>query len=67
MAEKKLKVDKVAEEEIKKIGKHLDEIIAEIKDVQESVGSCLDAVKELTKVTGDLAKENSKWFRAGKM
>ena len=27
----------------------------------------LDAVKELTKIVGELMDENKKWFRAGKM
>ena len=27
----------------------------------------LDAVRELTKIVGELQKENVKWFRAGKM
>ena len=31
------------------------------------VDAVLDAVRELTKIVGELQKENVKWFRAGKM
>ena len=40
-----------------------EDVIASKKDVD----AVLDAVKELTKIVGDLHKENVKWFRAGKM
>jgi len=34
---------------------------------KSDVDAVLDAVKELTKVIGEMAEENRKWFRAGKM
>ena len=34
---------------------------------KDDIDGLTDAIKELTKVVGDLVKENTKWFRAGKM
>ena len=39
----------------------------ELIATKADVDAVLDAVKELTKIVGDLHKENVKWFRAGKM
>ena len=41
-------------------------VVSSEEDPNKKLDSILDAVKELTKITGDLAKEWEKWRKAGK-
>ena len=54
-------------EEVKIMGETVEETPENQIASQADVNAVLDAVKELTKIVGDLHKENVKWFRAGKM
>lgn len=47
----------------------VEDLIATLADVEalgEKIDKNTEAVRELTKIIGELTKENTKWFRAGK-
>jgi len=47
--------------------KELEKLKELLDKVEKDVGGCSDAIKELTKIVGELVVENKRWFRAGKM
>lgn len=61
--------DKVVPEEVDETTPLADQIAskADVDAVLVAVDKNTEAVQELTKVVGELQKENVKWFRAGKM
>lgn len=44
----------------------LQELASEFKKLQEDQLALFDAIKELTKVVGELRAENQKWYNAGR-
>ena len=54
----------------KLLGDRLNELekllVDRLNELEKKEDPILDAVKELTKITGDLAKEWEKWRKAGK-
>ena len=57
--------------EVESVEKHVEEKItncdAKFEELNKSIDGLRDAVREQTKIIGELAVENKKWFRAGKM
>jgi len=45
----------------------VEEEVEEKIATKSDVDGCRDAIQELTKILGEHIKENTKWFRAGKM
>ena len=44
----------------------VDPVLNEVKEARKDTQACLDALKELTKIVGEMAKESEKWRKAGK-
>ena len=70
MSKKKVKIEEVIEEEKKNVGADLAEAEKEVEDLKlatkEDIDGLRSAIQELTKVIGDLVKENTKWFNSGR-
>jgi len=43
-----------------------DTVGKKLNELEELIKSNTEAIKELTKIVGDLAKENAKWYKAGR-